>query len=196
MVVKGKGSESDVQDDAKKCELTRRHLLAVGAGALVGFAATPSWALVHKAGERSLSLEHPNTSESVKTVYWADGRYVPQALREISRLLRDYRTDEVKPIDPRLLDLLFALRYQLDTNKPFEVVSGYRSPETNALLRRHSRGVARNSLHIQGKAIDIRLAGYKPSQIGRAAREMRRGGVGFYRHFVHVDVGEFRTWKG
>jgi len=185
-----------VQDNAEQFKLTRRHLLGLGAGALVGLAATPSWALIHRAAERSLALEHPHTAESLKTVYWAEGRYVPQGLREISRLLRDYRTDEVKPIDPRLLDLLFALRSRLDTDKPFEVVSGYRSPQTNAILRRHSRSVARNSLHMQGKAIDIRMDGYQPSQIARAAREMQRGGVGSYRRFVHVDVGEFRTWRG
>jgi uncharacterized protein YcbK (DUF882 family) len=185
-----------VQDTANRLELTRRHLLGIGAGALVSFAATPSMALVHKIGERSLSFHHLNTSEMLSVVYWAEGRYVPQGLREINHLLRDFHTDEVKTIDPRLLDFLFSLKYRLDTNNPFEVISGYRSPKTNAMLRRRSHNVARNSLHMKGKAIDIRVKGHLPSQIGRAARSMHLGGVGTYRRFVHLDAGEVRVWRG
>jgi uncharacterized protein YcbK (DUF882 family) len=185
-----------VQDNENRLELTRRHILGLGAGALVSLAATPSWALVHKIGERSLSFHHLNTSETLSVVYWAEGRYVPQGLHEINHLLRDYRTDEIKTIDPRLLDILFSLKYRLDTNNPFQVISGYRSPQTNAMLRRHSHSVAKNSLHMKGMAIDIRVKGHKPSQIARAAREMKLGGVGTYRRFVHLDAGDVRVWRG
>ena len=185
-----------MQDHASKFELTRRHLLGLGAGALVSFAAAPSLALIHKVGERSLSFQHMRTDETLSAVYWAEGRYVPEGLREINRLLRDIRTDEVTQIDPHLLDFLFALKYRLDTNNPFQVVSGYRSPKTNAMLRRQSRSVARNSLHMQGKAIDIRVEGHLPSKIARAARSLELGGVGTYRRFVHLDAGEVRVWRG
>jgi uncharacterized protein YcbK (DUF882 family) len=185
-----------VRDHANRFDLTRRHLLGLGAGALVSLAATPSMALVHQIDERSLKFHHLNTAESLSVVYWAEGRYVPESLHEVNHLLRDFRTDEIKQIDPRLLDFLFALKYRLDTDHPFQVISGYRSPKTNAMLRRHSKSVARNSLHMQGKAIDIRVKGHKPSQIARAAREMKRGGVGTYRRFVHVDVGDVRVWRG
>ncbi len=185
-----------MQDNANKLELTRRHLLGLGAGALVSLAATPSLALIHKVGERSLSFQHLNTSETLSVVYWAEGRYVPEGLREVNQLLRDFRTEEVTQIDPHLLDFLFSLKYRLDTNNPFQVISGYRSPKTNAMLRRHSRSVARNSLHMQGKAIDIRVQGHKPSQIARAARSMELGGVGTYRRFVHLDAGKVRVWRG
>lgn len=185
-----------MQDTANRLELTRRHLLGLGAGALVSFAANPSLALVHKIGERSLSFHHLNTSETLSVVYWAEGRYVPQGLREINHLLRDFHTDEIKTIDPRLLDFLFSLKYRLDTNSPFQVISGYRSPKTNSRLRSHSRSVAKNSLHMQGMAIDIRVQGHKPSQIARAARSMNLGGVGTYRRFVHLDAGEVRVWRG
>ncbi|MGF1639418.1 MAG: YcbK family protein [Rhodospirillales bacterium] len=183
-------------DNADRFELTRRRLLGLGAGAFLGLVASPSWARLPRIRERSLALQNINTAETLKTVYWADGRYLSQGLREISRLLRDYRTDEVKPIDPQLLDFLFALRDRLGSDRPFEVVSAYRSPSTNAMLRNQSRGVARNSLHMQGKAVDIRLPGFQPSQVARAARAMKRGGVGSYRRFTHLDVGEIRTWSG
>ena len=185
-----------MQDNANRLELTRRHILGLGAGALVGLAAAPAWALVHKVGERALSFQHLNTSETLSVVYWAEGRYVPEGLREVNHLLRDFRTGEIRQIDPHLLDFLFSLKYRLDTDNPFEVISGYRSPKTNAMLRRHSTSVARNSLHMQGKAIDIRVKGHKPSQIARAARGMKLGGVGTYRRFVHLDAGNVRVWRG
>lgn len=185
-----------MQDNASKFEVTRRHLLGIGAGALASFAVAPALALTHKVGERSLSFQHLNTDETLSVVYWAEGRYVPENLHQINRLMRDFRTDESTQIDPHLLDFLHALKYRLDTNKPFQVISGYRSPKTNAMLRRQSRSVARNSLHMQGKAIDIRVEGHLPSKIARAARSLELGGVGTYRRFVHLDAGKVRVWRG
>ena len=146
--------------------------------------------------ERSLSFYHTHTGENVKAVYWDEGAYVPQALVDINYILRDYRTGEVKEIDRDLLDLLFVLRKKLESKGPFHIISGYRSPETNSLLSLISRGVAKDSLHIEGKAIDIRLPGYELKTLQRAAADIRRGGVGYYpvSDFVHVDVGRVRYW--
>lgn len=146
--------------------------------------------------ERRLFLHNIHTGETMRGLYWNEGTYVPEALEEINYVLRDYRTGEVKEIDTDLLDLLFALQRKLGSKGPFEIISGYRSPETNALLRRKSRGVARNSLHIRGKAIDIRLPGYELKTVRRAAVDLRRGGVGYYpsSDFVHVDIGRVRYW--
>jgi uncharacterized protein YcbK (DUF882 family) len=147
--------------------------------------------------ERSLSFYNTHTGEHTKALYWHQGAYVPQALAEINYILRDHRTGEVKEIDTDLLDLLFALRQRLQSTVPFEVISGYRSPETNSFLVNMSRGVAPNSLHIQGKAVDIRLAGYDLKALRSAAVDLGRGGVGYYpsSDFVHVDVGNIRSWE-
>src|SRR6185437_3289416 len=131
-----------------------------------------------------------------KTVYWEDGRYVPEAMRHINWLLRDFRADLVHPIDPHLLDLLADLHGRLQTREPFQVISGYRSPQTNAMLASLGDGVAQNSLHLDGKAIDIRVPGRHLRYVRAAALSLRRGGVGYYPHsdFVHVDTGRVRTW--
>jgi uncharacterized protein YcbK (DUF882 family) len=145
-----------------------------------------------------LSFRHRHTDEVLNTVYYANGRYIPGALKEVNWLLRDFRSDEVKEIDPRLLDLLYAVHQRLEASQPFEIYSAYRSPATNAMLRREGWGVARNSLHMQGMAVDINLPGWEARHIGNCALSLQRGGVGFYRrsNFVHLDVGEVRTWRG
>jgi len=129
-------------------------------------------------------------------VYWANGRYVPSGLKKISRLMRDHRTNQVRLIDPNLLDQLYDLKMRLSPNSHYEVFSGYRTPASNARLRRTSRRVAKNSLHMRGQAADVKLAGVRPSTLARAARKMERGGVGYYRRFVHLDSGDVRTWRG
>ncbi len=147
-------------------------------------------------GHKTLALEHHHTGESLEITYYSQGRYIYGALDEVSYLLRDYHTGEVRSIDPALLDQLYDVKLLLGANKPFHVVSGYRSPETNANLRRHSRGVARQSLHMSGKAIDIRMEGISARTIRDAALSLQRGGVGFYpsENFVHLDTGSIRTW--
>jgi len=148
------------------------------------------------APERTLSFYNTRTGEEWNRVYWCQGDYVPEALEEINYLLRDHRTNEVKEIDPRLLDLLYDLNEKLNSRGPFQVVSGYRSPETNALLRRRSRRIARHSLHIEGMAVDIRLPDRNMRQLAKAAVSLQSGGVGYYprRQFVHVDTGKVRRW--
>ena len=146
--------------------------------------------------DRSLSLYNLHTEENLKTVYWSRGEYIPQALVDINCILRDHRTGEITSIDKRLLDLLYAIARRLGTKDPFKIISGYRSPSTNALLRKRSSGVAKGSLHQQGKAVDIRVPGCELSSLRNAAIALKGGGVGYYptSHFVHIDVGRVRYW--
>ncbi len=146
--------------------------------------------------ERALSLHNLHTGESLRAVYWAEGRHVPEGLAGIEHILRDFRTAEQHQIDTRLLDLLSDLAQTLETKAPYQIISGYRSPKTNAQLREHGEGVAKHSLHMEGKAVDIRLAGRPLTTLRKAAIALRRGGVGMYpaSDFVHVDVGRVRYW--
>jgi uncharacterized protein YcbK (DUF882 family) len=131
-----------------------------------------------------------------QAVYWFRGKYLPSALQDVDYLLRDYYANEIKPIDPQLLDLLYAIGKLLDTDEPFHITSGYRSPTTNARLRRRNRVAAGNSQHIEGKAVDVRLPGADIALLRRAAVMLQAGGVGYYPYanFVHVDTGPVRYW--
>ena len=146
--------------------------------------------------EKSLAFYNTHTGEKLKAIYWAEGEYFPDSLREINHILRDPRNNEVHDIDTQLLDLLSAIRQEIDTSQPFHVISGYRSVETNAFLRAHSTGVAENSLHLVGKAIDIRSPGRDLRNLQKVATALKAGGVGYYpkSDFVHVDVGRVRYW--
>jgi uncharacterized protein YcbK (DUF882 family) len=145
---------------------------------------------------KSLSLEHHHTGENLNLTYYEQGSYIHGALEEISYFLRDYHNDQVHRVDPKLLDQLHEVKLLLGVNKPFHILSGYRSPSTNASLRRHSRGVANHSLHMEGRAVDIRIEGVSTKTIRRAALKVQRGGIGYYPNsdFVHLDTGEMRTW--
>jgi uncharacterized protein YcbK (DUF882 family) len=146
--------------------------------------------------ERSLSFYNLHTSESLKTVYWQRGEYLASSLADINRVLRDHRTGETHEMAPRLLDLLCELRIKLGTIEPLHIISGYRSPATNALLHAQSEGVAPHSLHMEGMATDIRIPGRDLAVLRKTALSMRVGGVGYYpsSNFVHVDVGRVRSW--
>lgn len=143
-----------------------------------------------------LAFHNTHTGDQLKLTYFEQGQYIKDALHEINHLFRDYHDGTVHPIDPALLDQLYDLKHTLEVRKPFHIVSGYRSPATNADLRKHSDGVAKNSLHMQGRAIDIRIEGLDTRRIRNAALAMRRGGVGYYEKsdFVHLDTGSIRTW--
>ena len=145
-----------------------------------------------------LAFHNTHTGDQLKLTYFEQGRYIKDALHEINHLFRDYHDGSVHPIDPALLDQLYDLKHTLEVRKPFHIVSGYRSPATNADLRKHSDGVAKNSLHMQGRAIDIRIEGLDTRRIRNAALAMHRGGVGYYEKsdFVHLDTGSVRTWGG
>lgn len=172
----------------------RRHFLAgVGASLFV-----PRPALAIDSSVRWLAFDNIHTGEKLKVEYWAEGQYLPDALARVNHLLRDFRSGDVHPIAPQLLDLLSVLRARLETIEPVSVISGYRSPKTNAMLRgeREHSGVASKSLHMQGMAVDIRIAGRSLAAVHTAALAQRVGGVGYYPQldFVHVDVGRVRTW--
>lgn len=147
---------------------------------------------------RSLSFNNLHTGERLHAVYWEHGKYLPGGLEQINYILRDYRRNEVKPIDPKLLDLLVALRTRLHTSAPYEVISGYRSSLTNAMLFNTTEGVSLHSMHVQGKAIDIHVPGRNLRTVRLAALSLHRGGVGYYpnSNFVHVDTGRVRWWMG
>jgi uncharacterized protein YcbK (DUF882 family) len=173
----------------------RRQFLGLAGAATMTALAFPAEAARRLIRPRTLALHNLHTGETLDTAYWADGRYLPEGMRRIEWLLRDHRTDEVHPIDPRLLDLLVELRGRLHAPR-FEVVSGYRSPATNAMLASLSDGVAQHSFHLQGKAIDIRVPGRRLRQVRAAAMTLQGGGVGYYPHsdFVHIDTGPIRHW--
>ena len=186
-------------------QLSRRSFLGLGA-ATAAVALVPSKAFAATAGkagglaaERGLSFFHTHTGERLATSYCAGGEYIGSALTDVNTLLRDFRTNKVKAIDPNLLDLLFELNGTLGTAQPFHVISGYRTAETNAMLQEkggsHS-GVASHSLHMDGKAIDIRVPGVSLEHLRDAAKSLKIGGVGFYpaSNFVHVDTGRVRYW--
>jgi uncharacterized protein YcbK (DUF882 family) len=178
--------------------LSRRRLLtfaaAAGAAPLLPF--SPVEAALHGKAERLVALHNIHTGESLHTAYWVEGRYQPAALRAVNHLLRDHYSGSIHSMDPRVIDLICALQHRMASKRPFEVISGYRSPGTNAWLAARSDGVAQHSLHMEGKAIDIRLAGTSISNLGHAARSLRAGGVGQYPDsgFVHVDCGRVRHW--
>lgn len=138
------------------------------------------------------------TGERIDMVYWIEGEYIKDSVREITHFMRDWRTDQTKQIDLRTVDIMAAAHNLLDVNEPYMLLSGYRSPQTNAMLRSRSRGVARNSLHMKGQAADLRLNSRSVSQMARAAAACKAGGVGTYSrsNFVHMDCGDVRSWGG
>lgn len=188
---------STVEASTRGSSPSRRRFLRF-AGAAV---AAPMLGLARRsqastAQPRALAFDHTHTGERLSVTYAAGDHYFPDALQALNRFLRDFRTGETHPIDPRLLDQLHLLRQVTQTKAPFQVISAYRSPATNRMLRDHSQGVASHSLHLQGQAIDIRLADVPLGDLRDAALSLRAGGVGFYRgpDFVHLDTGHVRRW--
>ena len=151
-----------------------------------------------RADKRELSFYHTHTGKHLDVVYWQDGRYVDEALDDINVFLSDFRTGEKAEIDPELLDLIYDVRTSLGSDGTYQIISAYRSPKTNEMLRNRSSssGVARKSQHLLGKAIDVRLEGVPTSELRDAAIRLKRGGVGYYEasDFVHVDTGRVRRW--
>ena len=151
----------------------------------------------HAASRKTLAFEHAHTGDKLKLTYFEKGHYVKSALKEINFILRDFRTGDIYPIDIALLDQLHDIKQMLNVqHKPFHIISGYRSPVTNSWLHNETSGVANNSLHMQGKAIDIRIEGVQSHHIRNAALALAQGGVGYYpdSDFVHIDTGRVRTW--
>lgn len=175
----------------------RRALLFTGAALAAPALVLPRRSLATDAAPRALALAHTHTGERMALVYASGGRYLPDALARLDRFLRDHYSGAVGAIDPTLFDQLFALQREFGTTQPFDVISGYRSAATNeALRRRGGGGVAKSSLHLDGRAIDIRLPGVALADLRDAALGLRAGGVGYYAaaDFVHLDTGRVRRW--
>ena len=179
----------------EKSDFTRRSFLASLAVAGLGMVKVPRLLRAMEA-PRSLSFHHLHTGERLAVEYFAGGDYLPHALHEVNHVLRDWRTGTSHPIEPALLDLLHELHTASGSKQPFEVICGYRSPKTNAMLASHSEQVSPRSLHLKGKAIDIRLPDVSLRKLRDTALGLRRGGVGYYptSNFVHVDTGRVRSW--
>ena len=153
---------------------------------------------VVKPAEKKICIYNLHTKEHQETVFWRNGEYIESALSDLNFIFRDHYNGAVKQMDKRLLDYLFAIQQKIGTGEPFQLISGYRSKMTNARLRKNNKGVAKKSLHIYGKAADIRLPEVGIKKLRHAAYELQVGGVGYYpnSNFVHIDVGRVRFWRG
>lgn len=186
---------------AKIASISRRGLLTGGL-ALAGSTLLTSDALaaVAKAAKtgkdaRTLCFANLHTGEKLTATYYVHGKYVPQELDRINRILRDHYNDAVRRMDRDLINLMHSLKRKMGSSQPFEIISGYRSPETNHMLMEKGRGVAMRSMHLEGKAVDVRLPGRSLTDLRQAALTMGKGGVGYYRgQFVHLDTGRVRWW--
>jgi uncharacterized protein YcbK (DUF882 family) len=181
--------------------ISRRDFLGIGLMTMLsGVIPSRAFAAVEDflSFERSLSFYNLHTKEDLHTIYFKDGEYLPDALAEINHIMRDHYNGAVKPIDTDLLDLLYAIRIKtrLNSHEPFHIISGYRTASTNAMLSKKNSTVSMKSLHVKGKAVDIRLPGYELKDLRRTAYELKSGGVGYYpkSNFVHLDVGRVRYW--
>jgi uncharacterized protein YcbK (DUF882 family) len=159
----------------------------------IGRAATAAAGMPH---ERTLRMYNTHTGESLRSVFWAEGKFVPEAMNDINKLLRDHRNNQVAQIDPKLLFLLDQVSNQVGSNNVVHIISGYRSPESNQLLHHNTSGVAKHSMHLEGKAIDVRIPGRDLAALHKAALHVGGGGVGYYpdSQFVHMDTGRLRHW--
>ncbi len=180
-------------------KLLSRRRFVQGLGCSIATLALPSiaTATVDKTYQpRLLAFDNLHTGEKLALTYFENGRYLSDALQEMNNLLRDHRSGDTFAMDPKLFDLLYAVKNRLGVNKPFQVISGYRSPISNSMLKKTTSGVAQKSLHMLGKAIDIRIEGVNSGTIRNAAIAMRKGGVGYYpeSNFVHLDTGRVRFW--
>ncbi|WP_376873133.1 YcbK family protein [Albirhodobacter sp. R86504] len=181
--------------------MTRRGLLGAFAATMVAAAPTASnaFGILRGAGDiRRIRMYSGRTGESIDTVYWIEGKYIPDALKEINHFMRDWRNNKVINYDVRNIDIAAAAHNLMDVNEPYMMLSGYRSPETNAMLRSRSSGVAKHSLHMVGQAADLRLKSRSVGQMFKAAQTCNAGGVGKYNrsNFVHMDCGPVRHWNG
>tara|TARA_R110002167_G_scaffold140878_1_gene328858 strand:+ start:962 stop:1513 length:552 start_codon:yes stop_codon:yes gene_type:complete len=179
--------------------VSRRRLFGMAGAATVGMTMLPTVGLARNApgeGERKLNFYHLHTGERLSATYWSGGTYEVEELDRINWLLRDFRNDQRAEIDVRLLDTLYRLSNTLEISKPLHIISAYRSPATNEMLIRKGHGVAKRSMHLSGKAIDIRVPGRRLKDVRRAALAMAAGGVGYYpsSNFLHLDTGRVRRW--
>lgn len=181
--------------------VSRRDVMKTGLWAAAGTFLLPSVAeaaavKMPKSGSYDIAFSNCHTGESFSGTYRVGGKYLPDAFEEINYVLRDFRSEDIFPIDPRVIDIIYMVHRKTGSSKPLEILSGYRSPKTNNMLREASSGVARNSMHLSGQAIDFRMAGVSTRGLRDIATGFKAGGVGYYprSNFVHVDTGKVRTW--
>ncbi|MFP7675141.1 YcbK family protein [Marivita sp. S0852] len=179
--------------------MTRRGILTAFAATLVSAAPTYSNAagFLRGGGDiRRIRMQSGRTGERIDMIYWIEGKYIKDAVREVNHFMRDWRTNDVKSVDLRTVDIMAAAHNLMDATEPYMLLSGYRSPKTNAMLRRRGSGVAKNSLHLKAQAADLRLNSRSVNQMARAAAACKAGGVGRYSgsNFVHMDCGPVRSW--
>lgn len=191
-------NDAKIISDLNKVE--RRDVLKLGLAGLVGglmplFPSRNAYAISNFASWK-IAFRNAHTGESFSGVYRVGDKYLPEAFERMNYVLRDFRTNEVFPMDPRVIDIVKVLQERTKSDGQIEVLSGYRSPKTNSMLRNASSGVARNSFHMYGQAMDIRMPGYSTARLRDAAKRLKSGGVGYYSksNFVHVDTGKVRSW--
>ena len=204
-----RNQENDMNNEENKQflgeGLNRRDLLKTGLSGMLGILpllvlgslpAQASTFATSKSDAFNITFRNQHTGETFSGPYRVGGKYLPDAFEQINSVLRDFRTGEVFPVDPRIIDILYMSHRKAGTAQPFEVLSGYRSPRTNNMLQRVSEGVAQHSLHLTGQAVDVRLPGYSTKKLRNIAVSIRSGGVGYYpeSNFVHMDTGKVRTW--
>lgn len=175
--------------------VTRRQVLRMG-GVVIASSVSPSLGWSHHAS-RSLNLHNALTRENLELEYWANGEFVPEALKELNHFLRDPHNGKVTEIDPELYHLIFDIARRLEATGIINIMSGYRSPVTNDRLRRRNSAAAKGSFHVKGKAVDIRIPGYSTNAVRRVALDLKQGGVGYYprSRYVHIDTGPVRSWR-
>ena len=185
-------------EEDSSIKLSRRGFLTSVAGMAMTLAAPGAIAKAAPVSvrDRELSFYNTHTGEKISAAFWSDGKYLDDGIEEISWLMRDHRAGLASPMDPKLLDLLHQLQAKVGHQGEFQVISGYRSPETNEMLNKRSSGVAKRSYHMLGQAIDVRMSGFDTRQLHKAAISLKGGGVGYYSssNFVHLDVGRVRHW--
>lgn len=192
--------------ESHEVDQERRSFLGIGAAALGGLfvpalmasdanAANFKGGVISK-GSRRVSFQNTHTGESFSGIYRVGDKYLPEAFQQINVVMRDFRTNQVYPMDPRVIDIIYMVQRMSGQNRPYDIISGYRSPRTNNMLRNTSSGVAKKSLHMEGKAIDLRIDGFSTRRIRDLAKSLKAGGVGYYSKsdFVHVDCGDVRSW--
>ncbi|PCJ99856.1 MAG: twin-arginine translocation pathway signal sequence domain-containing protein [Zetaproteobacteria bacterium] len=186
--------------DDEQLKVQRRDFIKMGLagviGAMVPFISTRSVLAANNNSTWKIAFRHAHTGESFSGVYRVGDKYLPEAFERLNYVLRDFRTEEVFPMDPHVIDILSIIHRKTGATVPYQALSGYRSPKTNAMLGRKTRGVASNSFHMYGQAVDIRIPEYSTRKLRNAAKSLEAGGVGYYprSNFVHVDTGSVRTW--
>ncbi len=190
----------NLNQDLHQKEISRRTIIKAGIiTAAASFVPCKAMAVAESfltMNKREISFYNLHSKEYLQSTYWIDGEYIPDAMAEINYILRDHYNGAVKSIDKKLINLLFAIKQKLGTKEPFHIISGYRTAKTNSTLRKNNKGAAKNSMHIYGKAVDLRMPGHKLKDLRRTAYKLKSGGVGYYpgSNFVHLDVGKPRYW--